>query len=214
MPLNLTQRLLDFLVQAKQHASCEIPLFPLNAVLFPGGRLSLKVFEARYVEMVSACLKDKKSFGICLIRPGQETGAPALPEAVGCLAEIVEGSMRQPGVLDIAVLGTQRFRIENSRFGNDGLRVARVVGIAPEQPLPLPQRHQACASILRRIVEQLGTERLVPPLCYDDIVWVGYRLAELLPLKHSARQNMLEMNDSLVRIEILHHFLSQQGLLE
>ncbi|MFN3398149.1 MAG: LON peptidase substrate-binding domain-containing protein [Sulfurimicrobium sp.] len=214
MPLYLGQRLRDLLVPAKQHASCGIPLFPLNTVLFPGGKLSLKVFEARYMEMVSTCLKDKKTFGICLIRAGHEAGVPALPEQVGCMAEIIDWNMRQPGVLDIAVLGTQRFHIENSRTEKNGLLVARVAGIAEERPLPLPERHLACASILRRIVEQLGAERFAPPLRYDDSVWVGYRLAELLPLKHSARQNMLEMNDSLVRIEILHHFLSQQGLLE
>jgi len=214
MPLNLKRRLSDFLLQAKQHAAQEIPLFPLNTVLFPGGKLPLKVFEPRYMEMVSACLKNKTAFGICLIRTGQETGETAVPEQVGCMVEVIDWDMRQLGVLDIVVLGAQRFHIEDSHTEKNGLIIARVVSVAEEPPLALPKQHQACATVLRRIIEHLGVERFAPPLRYDDSVWVGYRLAELLPLKRSVRQNMLEMNDSVVRIEILHHFLSQQGLLE
>jgi len=214
MPLNLKQRLSEFLSQAKQHATCEIPLFPLNTVLFPGGKLPIKVFEPRYMEMVGACLKEKKAFGICLIRTGEETGAPAQPEQVGCMVEITDWDMQQLGILDIAVVGTQRFHIETSHAEKNGLILAQVVSIAEEPPLQLPIQHQACATILRHIIEHLGVERFAPPLRYDDSVWVGYRLAELLPLKRSVRQNMLEMNDSLVRIEILHRFLSQQGLLK
>lgn len=214
MPLKLKQRLSQFLSQAKQHTSFEIPLFPLNTVLFPSGKLPLKVFEPRYMEMVSACLKEKKVFGICLIQAGQEIGLPAQPEQVGTMVEIIDWDMQQLGVLEIAVIGTQRFRIEASHAEKNGLLMAQVVGIAEESPLPLPKQHQACATILRRIIEHLGEERFALPLRYDDSVWVGYRLAELLPLKRSVRQNMLEMNDSLVRIEILHRFLSQQGLLQ
>ncbi len=214
MPLKLKQRLSEFLSQAKQHAACEIPLFPLNTVLFPGGKLPLKVFEPRYMEMVSACLKEKKVFGICLIRAGHETGVPAQTEQVGCMVEIIDWDMQQLGVLEIAVIGTQRFHIEMSHAEKNGLIMAQVVGIAEEAPLPLPKQHQACTTILRHIIEHLGVDRFAPPLRYDDSVWVGYRLAELLPLKRSVRQNMLEMNDSLVRIEILHRFLIQQGLLQ
>lgn len=214
MPLYLKQRLSEYLTRANQYATFDIPLFPLNTVLFPGGKLPLKVFEPRYMEMVSACLKDKKSFGICLIRSGEETGTPALPEKVGCMVEIIDWDMQQLGVLDITVMGTQRFHIEASHAEKNGLIMAQAVSIAAEAPLPLPKQHLACATILRRIIEHLGVERFASPLRYDDSVWVGYRLAELLPLKLSVRQNMLEMNDSLVRIEILHRFLSQQGLLD
>ncbi|BCB28465.1 ATP-dependent protease [Sulfurimicrobium lacus] len=214
MPLDLKQRLSDFLLQARQHTEYAIPLFPLNTVLFPGGKLTLKVFEPRYMEMVSACLKDKTNFGICLIRTGQETGDPAVPEQVGCMVEITDWDMQQLGMLDIAVLGTHRFHIEDSRTEKNGLILAQVISVAEEQPFALPKQHEACATVLRRIIEHLGVERFAAPLRYDDSVWVGYRLAELLPLKLSVRQNMLEMNDSLIRIEILHHFLSQQGLLE
>lgn len=213
MPLDIKQRVSDFLHQSKRHESFEIPLFPLKTVLFPGGKLSLKVFEPRYMEMVSACLRDKKPFGVCLIRDGEQTGKPALHADTGCVAEITEWDMQQLGVLNIQVLGLQRFHIEDAHIEPNGLIVARAVHIASEPPQLLPAGHKACATLLRRLIEHLGVERFMPPLNYDDAVWVSYRLAELLPLKLSVRQNMLEMNDSQVRIEILHSFLAQQGLL-
>jgi hypothetical protein len=213
MPLDIKQRVSDFLHQAKRHESFEIPLFPLKTVLFPGSKLSIKVFEPRYMEMVSACLRNKEAFGVCLIRDGEETGKPALHADMGCAAEIIDWDMQQQGVLNIQVLGLQRFHVENAHVEPNGLIVARAVHIASEAPQPLPANHRACATLLRRLIEHLGVERFMPPLNYDDTVWVSYRLAELLPLKLSVRQNMLEMNDSLVRIEILHSFLAQQGLL-
>lgn len=213
MLLDIKQRLSDFLHQAKNQEPFDLPLFPLKTVLFPGGKLPLKVFEPRYMDMVSACLRDKKPFGVCLILEGEETGKPVRHAETGCVAEITEWDMQQQGILNIQVLGTQRFHIEATRVEPSGLVVASVVRISPELPHPLPAKHKACAILLRRLIEHLGEERFMPPLNYDDTAWVSYRLAELLPLKLSVRQNMLEMNDSEVRIEILHSFLAQQGLL-
>lgn len=212
--MTLKQRLSGFLSQAKYVASFDIPLFPLNTVLFPGGILPIRVFEPRYMDMVSACMKDKKPFGICLIHEGNDSTSPAQPESVGCLVDIVDWDMQQTGVLNISVLGIRRFHVESKRIEKNGLIVAQVLNIADEAEAPLPLRHHACATILRHIIGHLGEHRFASPLRYDDLAWVGYRLAELLPLKLSVRQNMLEMNDSLVRIEILHTFLAQQGLLE
>lgn len=213
MSFDFKQRISDFLRQAKRHEPFEIPLLPLNTVLFPGGKLSLKVFEARHMEMASACIRDKKPFGLCLTLNGEEAGKPALHAGTGCVAEISDWDMPQLGVLNIQIIGLQRFYIGSTRIEPNGLIVARAAHIAPEAPQPLPPAHKACATLLRRLIEHLGVERFQPPLDYDDAVWVSYRLAELLPLKRSVRQNMLEMNDSAVRIEILHSFLAQQGLL-
>ncbi len=213
MPLEIKQRVSDFLHRPNHHEAFEIPLLPLKTVLFPGGKLPLKVFEPRYMDMVSACLSDKKPFGICLIRYGEETGNPARHAGTGCIADITDWDMQQQGVLNIQVLGGQRFHIENTRIEPNGLIVASGVLIAAELPQPILANHQACATLLRRLIEHLGVERFFPPLNYGDAVWVSYRLAELLPLKLSVRQNMLEMNDCQVRIEILHAFLAQQGLL-
>ncbi len=166
------------------------------------------------MEMVSTCLKDRQPFGVCLILKGEETGKPAQHAETGCIADITEWDMQQLGVMNIQAIGIQRFYIESTRIEPNGLIVAKAVLIAPEPPQPLPGSHQICAILLHRLIERLGEERFNPPLNYDDAVWVSYRLAELLPLKLSVRQNMLEMNDSKVRIDILHAFLAQQGLLQ
>lgn len=204
-----SQRFLRLLQPPTQHAAFEIPLFPLDTVLFPEGRLRLKVFEPRYLEMVSDRLKNKQPFGVSLARAGDASGEP---EPVGCLADIVDWDMGESGILLLEVQGGQRFYTESLRHEANGLILGKVVKIAPETPLPLPEQHRTCANILQHLVERLGGERFSQPPRYDDCAWVGYRLAELLPLKRSVRQDMLQMNDSLLRIEILHSFLAQQGL--
>jgi Lon protease-like protein len=82
-----------------------IPLFPLRSVLFPGGRLPLKIFEQRYMDMAKVCLKESSSFGICLLVAGEEVArpgqVPAAPESVGTLAHIADWDMPQLGVLNI-----------------------------------------------------------------------------------------------------------------
>lgn len=198
--------------QERDRQDMEIPVFPLNAVLFPGGLLPLRVFEQRYMEMVKTCLKDEMPFGVCLIKEGEEVGPAALPQEVGCLARIVDWDMQQPGILNLKVLGGQRFSISEQRVETDGLIVAQATFQAPEEAQPIPADLATCATVLKGIIEKLGAENFQQPFHYDDAAWVGYRLAEVLPLKLQAKQAMLEMNDSTMRLRILHKFLGQQGL--
>jgi len=190
----------------------EIPIFPLNTVLFPGGILPLRVFEQRYMDMTKACLRDDKPFGICLIKEGEEVGKPAIPEPIGCLARISDWDMQQLGILNMKAVGLQRFSIQSQTTEANGLIMAKVVTVTTEPPQPIPETLQPCATVLQRIVNEVGEDKFLAPLQYDDAVWVGYRLAEVLPLKLSAKQSMLEMNDSITRLQILNSFLKQQGL--
>jgi hypothetical protein len=190
----------------------EIPIFPLNTVLFPGGLLPLRVFEQRYMDMARNCLRDGAPFGVCLIKEGGEAGAAAIPEEVGCLARIANRDMPQPGILNLETVGVQRFAIQQQRVEDSGLVVATVTMVSAEAPQAVPQSLQPCVRVLRQIVDKVGADKFASPLQYDDAVWVGYRLAEVLPLKVSARQSMLEMNDPIMRLQILHKFLKQQGL--
>lgn len=208
----LRDRIVDYLQESAQGAPFELPLFPLHTVLFPGGLLRLRVFEPRYMDMAKACLQADRPFGVCLIREGSEVGQPATPHAVGTTARITDWDMQALGVLNLTVLGGQRFQVLESHAQADGLVVARARLLPVEPPLALPAEHTACAGVLRAIIQHVGEERFQPPFAYGDAVWLGYRLAEVLPLKLSAKQNMLEMNDSRVRLEILHRFLGQQGL--
>src|SRR5512144_312139 len=108
-----------------------IPIFPLNTVLYPGMLLPLRIFEVRYMDMARECLREGTSFGVCLIKEGQEVGAPAVPEAVGCIASIAECDMEELGIRKIVAKGGERFRIAASEVGRQGLIVAEVERIAP-----------------------------------------------------------------------------------
>lgn len=208
----LRQRIVDHLRESAEGNPFDLPLFPLHVVLFPGGLLPLRVFEPRYMEMTKRCLKEDSPFGVCLIREGSEVGRPAVPHGVGTLARVIDWDMEQLGVLNLRVRGERRFQVLETRVEADGLVMARARLLPVEPPLPLPAERAACAGVLRRIVAHVGEHRFPSPLLFDDAVWVGYRLAEVLPLKPAAKQSMLEMNDSLMRLEILHRFLAQQGL--
>jgi Lon protease-like protein len=189
----------------------DLPLFPLQSVLFPGGRLPLRIFEQRYMDMAKVCLRDGSPFGVCLIREGGEVGAPALPEDVGCLARIADWDMPQLGVLQVMARGERRFRLCERRVQADGLARARVELLAEERDAPLEADTDLCARVLRKAIESGGEALVEPPLNYASAAWVSARLSELLPLSLAAKQRLLEMQDARDRIEILRRLLSATG---
>lgn len=191
----------------------DIPLFPLQTVLFPGSVLPLKIFEQRYLDMAAACMKENKPFGICLIASGEETGQAAEPHPVGTLAEIGDWEMEQLGILQITARGGRRFRILEKRLGAAQLQEARVEIIADNGPLAVPPERQRLLPLLRRVVGDLGPERMPEPHHFDDAEWVGYRITEILPVQNLAKQKLLELEDPLARLEILEKFLDQRKLL-
>jgi len=191
-----------------------VPIFPLNAVLFPGGLLPLRVFEARYMDMMRDCLKRGAPFGVCLIREGSEVGAPAVPEAIGCLAKILECDMQQQGILNVKTQGGQRFRILERRIGAQGLTLADIELIPAETSAEVPEAFSACARLLEMVVADKGRPVFAEPHGFNDASWVGYRLAEILPVPLAAKQKLLELSDSVGRLSILQRFLEGQGLAE
>jgi Lon protease-like protein len=197
-------------------ATTTIPLFPLRTVLFPGGLLPLKVFEQRYIEMVSACLKAKRPFGVVMITSGEEVAAqgalPAFAE-VGTLARVTDVDMPQLGIMHVATEGLARFQVRAHRTQGDRLIVADVSDLAAEPPLPLPDDARPLAQLLELVATRVGPRNFPARLAYDDASWVGYRLAEVLPLPLPIKQSMLEINDAAVRLKVLGKFLVQQGLL-
>jgi Lon protease-like protein len=186
--------------------SGELPLFPLHTVLFPRGRLPLRIFEPRYMDMAKGCLRDGTPFGVCLIREGGEVGAPAVPEDVGCTARIASWDMAQLGVLQVLARGERRFRIRERRAQADGLQLARVELLEDVADAPL-EASDLCARVLRRALEDAGEEVVEPPLLYESAAWVGERLAELLPLSPASKQRLLEMDNAGARIEILRRLI-------
>jgi len=192
--------------------SCrDVPLFPLNTVLFPGGLLPLRIFEQRYLEMAKACLRDGTPFGVCLIREGAEVGTPATHEELGCLARIAQWDMQQLGLLQLVAHGGERFRVLARRVRADGLILADIELLAEDADTPLPEKFRACRQLLERIVAEHGERLFARPFLLDSSAWVGARLAEVLPLPAAAKQKLLELDDSLQRLEILQRLLTESA---
>lgn len=180
----------------------EIPLFPLSTVLYPEGPLPLRIFETRYLDMISRCLREDAGFGVVLIREGSETGTTST-YGTGTMAKIIDWYQGSDGLLGITGQGTERFRVESVRQAADGLNVAQVSFLPPEPHVELPEAFRPMVDILKGVLDDLG--RLYEPLerRYDDASWVGYRYAEILPITPEQKQFCLETEDALQRLEII-----------
>lgn len=176
------------------------PIFPLGTVLFPDGVVRLRIFEQRYLEMTKRCLRDDAPFGVCLIREGHEVGTPAVPESVGCLARITEWDMRELGVFTLVARGGARFRIVEQTVDRLGLITAEIERWGDDAAGAMVP---ACRALMEKLIEHAGPDAVPAPVRLDDAAWVGYRLAELLPLPPRMRQELLELRDAGERLRRL-----------
>ncbi len=184
----------------------QVPLFPLNTVLFPGGPLPLRIFEPRYLGLVSQCLKSDIPFGVLLIRDGGETG-PATTHNVGTLARITDWYQGSDGLLGITAIGEQRFRLIASERQDDGLNIGDVETLENEPTTPLPEEYHEMAAILAGVLDDLG--RLYESLDrhFDDASWVTSRFVEILPIDLEEKQRCLEQSDPVERLRIVRKLL-------
>jgi len=199
-----------------------LPLFPLHAVLFPDGLLPLKIFEARYIDMIGACMKTAAPFGVVLIRSGQETGAIAETEDAGSLAHIDHWDMRPDGILTIRARGGLRFRIIERRAAGQRLE-ARIELLPEPPPQTIPEAQAGCAATLRLVIDDIDRKGAAAepgyqspfarPLRLDDAGWVADRWSEILPIPARARQKLLELDDPASRLEIVDRYLRQHRIL-
>jgi Lon protease-like protein len=181
----------------------EIPLFPLGTILFPGGPLPLRIFEARYIDLVRRCMRDDSGFGVVLIREGTEAGGPASTFDVGTYARIVDFSQQPDGLLGIQAAGQRRFRILDRRRARDGLNLADVEWLAEETVVPLPEEFAELGPALDEALTQLGEPYASLPRHPGNAAWVSGRLAEILPLPAGQKQHCLELEDPLERLRYL-----------
>ena len=191
----------------------EIPLLPLAAVLFPGGVLSLKLSEQRYLKMAAACMESRAPFGVCLVLGVKEAGQGVQPHKVGTLAYIDRGDLPPSDVLSVNIRGGRRFRILSQVLGDDGLLRAQVELLLEPERREVPVDQRGLLPLLRKVVGDLGVEKIPEPHDFDDAAWVGYRLTEVVPVQLLAKQKLLELDDSVSRLEILFAYLSQRKLL-
>lgn len=181
-----------------------LPLFPLHAVLLPGARLGLRVFERRYLDMLRECSRQESTFGICLILDGDEVGRPASPAAYGVEARIEDFDVGADGVLVLRLRGQRRFHVLRTRVRDNGLILADVAWSTPDHDDELRPEHALLATVLEHIIEQAGTA-FAPthPAQLEQAAWVGWRLAELLPLEEPQRLQLLQHDDPHQRLEDL-----------
>ncbi len=198
----------------------DLAIFPLGTVLFPGGVLPLRVFEARYLDLVRECTAADSPFGVCLITEGSEVGEAARHEEIGCTARIVDFDTDGAGVLTLRAIGGQRFRVLERRVRDDRQVRADVALIEPDAPATIPGEFTACVSLLRRVVDDLAAREPDPmrrmiaaPHDFDSAAWVGNRLCEFLPIPPRARQKLMALDDALIRLSLIQQYLRQHRVL-
>ncbi len=180
----------------------ELPLFPLSTVLFPDGRLGLRIFEPRYLDLVSRCMREDGTFGVCLIRQGNEAGEPAEPHAIGTEARIVDWERDDDGLLGLTVHGQRRFRVDSTRVETDKLLVGEVTWLEDEV-VSLPDEYAPLADLLWQLLHQVAPDRMRDGDRFSDAGWISYRLAECLPLESDQAQALLAQDDPIVRLQVL-----------
>ncbi|MBF6024217.1 LON peptidase substrate-binding domain-containing protein [Lysobacter niastensis] len=179
-------------------------LFPLHTVLVPGGSLGLRVFEPRYLDLIRDCGRVGKGFGICLILDGEEVGAPASAAAYGTEALIEDFGRGDDGLLTLRVRGARRFHTQRVRVRDNGLQVADVEWCDPDLGESVRPEHGLLTTLLERLLERIGGEHASAPKAqFDDAAWVGWRLAELLPLQDEQRQALLQIDNPHQRLDRL-----------
>jgi uncharacterized protein len=198
-----------------------LPLFPLRMVLFPGALLGLKVFEARYLDLVTECMRTQQPFGVVCLKTGSEAGANAktvVLEEVGVLAHIDTVDAEQPGILRVRCNGGQRFRIRKPAQQQDnGLWVAERVKLLPDDAARQPGAAvlQTVSALAEAIKKLSADERnpFVPPYKLDDAGWVANRWCELLPVSLAAKQKLMELDDPTIRLSIVDGYLRDKKVV-
>jgi hypothetical protein len=188
----------------------EQPLFPLRTVLFPDGLLELKIFEARYLDLMSRCLRESMPFGVVALRAGREARSGAGDTVqlydVGTLAELIEVDSAQAGILLVRCRGTRRFAVGTTRQERDGLWLAETTPIAADPAVAPSPSHASVVKSLAEAIATLaaeGAEPFLVPHRLDDAGWVANRWCEILPLPLEAKQRLLTLGDPLARLEVV-----------
>jgi len=199
----------------------DLPLFPLHSVLFPGGLLSLKVFEARYLDLVGDCLRQRKPFGVVSIKQGSEvrrsSNDPTVFETTGTMAELIDVDSTQPGILQVRCKGMQRFEVKSTSQESDGLWMAEALLLPDDEvAAPAESMHETVRGLANAIatMKSQGTEPFLQPYAFDNAGWVANRWCEILPISIAAKQKLMELPDAQVRLQLVNDFLRSKGVVK
>ncbi|MBT76790.1 MAG: LON peptidase substrate-binding domain-containing protein [Gammaproteobacteria bacterium] len=183
-----------------------ISLFPLNTVLFPGGPLPLRIFEPRYLDMVSHCMREDRPFGILLLQSDSEIVDVPIG-LIGTTAQIVDWYQGSDGILGITALGIDRFQVCSCTRQDNGLFIGRVELLEVETSQHIPDEYLSMSKLIEVIINDLGRLYDNIEMHYDDATWVGWRFAEILPISLEQKQHCLEIDDALGRLKLLQPLL-------
>tara|TARA_B100000953_G_scaffold202991_1_gene167270 strand:- start:6051 stop:6641 length:591 start_codon:yes stop_codon:yes gene_type:complete len=186
----------------------KISLFPLNVVLFPEGELKLRIFEPRYVDMVSSCLRNNRGFGVCLTQESKIMGKFADFFSMGTYAKIIDWDQMEDGFLGIVVKGEKRFRVHSHKSSKNNLCIGDVEWLSDDDN-PMPVSYQNFSDLLREIVVHYKLPIGKMTDRFDEANWVSERLAELLPFDLPVKQEILEMNSASHRFEYMEDLLKK-----
>ncbi len=193
-----------------------LPLFPLNVVVCPGGVLHLKIFEARYLDMVRDCLRNKSYFVVATESPKGEADLDAdFPFAdIGTVVKIIDMDVTTVGLMLICCVGEKRVKINSFEQQTDGLVMGKVTDIPNEPNLPIPENLWDTSRWLKKLLESLPEQQVSPeqmpvikPYQLEDASWVSNRWVELLDLPLLQKQRLMQLESPILRLKLIHDIL-------
>ncbi|MCZ8252701.1 MAG: LON peptidase substrate-binding domain-containing protein [Hylemonella sp.] len=201
----------------------QLPLFPLQTVLFPGGVLPLRIFEVRYLDLIQRCQKEGAPFGVVCLTQGSEVrqapGEAASAEAfhpIGTLAHIEAYERPQPGLMLIRCRGGRRFRLLRSEQMKHGLWTGEAEYLADDPVVPVPQDLVPVRVGLQRLLQHMQAQAqpgdelpIQAPLQWDDCGWVAHRWCDILPVSPQLKQQFLAVDNPLIRLELVGDLLAR-----
>ena len=201
----------------------EMPLFPLNTVLFPDGYLPMQIFEVRYLDLIRNCLRTQSPFGIVCLLEGNEVRKPGeapMFSDMGTLTYVTDCDAPMPTLLKIQTKGAERFKLLSYEQKKNGLWVGQIQRMPADAAIEVPEHLQACSDTLASLIETLAASDLSPeqipvkaPLKLNDCGWVANRWCELMPLEKATKLQLLALDNPLLRLELVNDELEARGLV-
>ncbi|MDX1755797.1 MAG: LON peptidase substrate-binding domain-containing protein [Marinobacter sp.] len=186
-----------------------VPLFPLNSIVLPRGRIPLQLFEPRYIDMLTRCLKEDRGFVIVLLREGMETSISAAFYDIGTYVRIIDFQQLDNGLLGITVEGEAKVAVTRSWQAPDGLNMGDVEPLMDEEQWTVPESFVELATVLRALFRHPVVNDLKMHVDFDDARHVGWRLTELLPIDKQEKQRLVELQDPIERLGRLKELLEE-----
>lgn len=196
----------------------EIALFPLRVVMFPGGKVDLQIFERRYLDLVSHCMRNDIGFGVCLLREGEEVVQDSAKQTIhrtGTYSKIIDWDQLDNGLLSITVEGLAKFRIQDCWQADSGVLEAVVeftnCDNTDDDVIPLEDHYSALVDLLQSLESHPLIEKRNLCIDYDNLWDLGWRLSDLIPMEVEQKQELLELDDPWERIRSIEQLVADMA---